>query len=396
MFSAVVVGALYQEWSEAVGIAFAGTITVAFGVSLWRAFPRPGELTTREGFAAVGLSWILVVLFGTLPYLLTRSITSVSDAVFEAAAGFTTTGASIMGGAEFATFSHAMFFWRSLTQWMGGMGIIVLSVAILPLLGMGAVQLARAESPGPTPDRLTPRFRETAKRLWLVYLVLTLAEMVLLWVGDMTFFEALNHSFTTMSTGGFSTNPGSLGAYSAYAQWVVIVFMILAGASFSLHFKWLKEPLVHFRSAEFRLYFGITMIAALAITVAQWNGEIEETIRTGLFTAATIITTTGYGTADFALWEPALQVGIVGMMFIGGMAGSTSGSVKVYRLEVLSIASRMDVRRLIYPRGVFVTRVDKKAVPDAIVYTAALDRELNDRKYILPGLGDFGDRLFGT
>jgi trk system potassium uptake protein TrkH len=367
MFLPVLVGAIYGEWSEAIGVAASATLTVGVGAGLWRAFPRPGELTSREGFAAVGLSWILLVLFGAVPYVLTQSITDVSSAVFEAAAGFTTTGASVLGAEEFASFSHTMFFWRSLTQWMGGMGIIVLSIAILPLLGLGAVQLARAESPGPTPDRLTPRFRETAKRLWLVYFVLTFVEMLLLWAGDMTLFEAANHALTTMSTGGFSTNPGSLGAYSAYAQWVVIAFMVLAGASFALHYKWLKEPLVHFRSAEFRLYLGITLLAATAVTIAQWNGAFEESIRTGLFTAATIITTTGYGTADFALWEPALQVGIVGMMFIGGMAGSTSGSVKVYRLEVLSVASRMDVRRLIYPRGVFVTRVGKSPVPDAIV-----------------------------
>ena len=367
MFLPVIVGVIHAEWSEATAVAVSATFTVAIGSVLWRAFPRPGELTSREGFAAVGLSWILLVLFGAIPYLLTRSITDVSSAVFEAAAGFTTTGASVMGAAEFESFSHTMFFWRSLTQWMGGMGIIVLSIAILPLLGLGAVQLARAESPGPTPDRLTPRFRETAKRLWAVYVVLTLVEGLLLWAGDMTAFEAFNHALTTMSTGGFSTNPGSLGAYSAYAQWVVIFFMLLAGASFALHYKWLREPLVHFRSAEFRLYLGIILLAATAIGIAQWDGAVEQAARTGLFTAATIITTTGYGTGDFALWAPALQVGIVGMMFIGGMAGSTSGSVKVYRLEVLSVASRMDVRRLIYPRGVFVTRVGRKPVPDSIV-----------------------------
>ncbi len=365
MLAPAAVSAAYREWTEAGQILAAAGVSVFVGFALWKIFDRPGELSVREGFAAVGLSWLAMVLIGTLPYVFTGSITNVSDVVFEAAAGFTTTGASIVP--DPGALSHGVLFWRSLTQWIGGMGIIVLSIAILPLLGMGAVQLARAESPGPTPDRLTPRFRETAKKLWLVYVALTLVEVLLLWAGDMTGFEAINHAFTTMSTGGFSTNAGSLGAFSAYAQWVVIGFMLLAGASFSLHYKALRQPLVHFRSAEFRLYLGIVGLAGTAFAVANWGDSAHDSIRDGLFTSLTLITTTGYGTSDFALWAPALQIGIVGLMFIGGMAGSTSGAVKVYRLQVLSGASKSDVRRLIHPRGVFVTRVGKVTVPDAIV-----------------------------
>ncbi len=365
MASPAIVSALYGEWNDAGLILASAGVTVSVGFGLWKVFDRPGELSVREGFAAVGLSWIAMVVVGTLPYLLTGSITDLADVVFESASGFTTTGASIV--ADPAALSHGILFWRSLTQWIGGMGIIVLSIAILPLLGMGAVQLARAESPGPTPDRLTPRFRETAKRLWLVYLALTVAEAGLLAVGEMTWFEAVNHAFTTMSTGGFSTNAGSMGAYSAYIQWVVIVFMLLAGASFALHYKALREPSVHFRSAEFRLYLGIIGLAGAAFAAANWGASAHDSIRDGLFTSLTLVTTTGYGTSDFAAWAPALQVGIVGLMFVGGMAGSTSGSVKVYRLQVLSGASRVDVRRLIHPRGVFVTRVGRRAVPEAIV-----------------------------
>ena len=365
MLSAVVVSLVYREWSDAALITAAAATTVVVGLALWKGFDRPGELTTRESFATVGLAWTAMCLVGTLPYLFTGSITNVTDAMFETTAGFTTTGASIIP--DPALLPHGIQFWRSLTQWIGGMGIIVLSVAILPLLGMGAVQLARAESPGPTPDRLTPRFQETAKRLWLVYLIFTVVELILLWIGDMTLFEALNHSLTTLSTGGYSTNSGSLGAFSAYSQWIVIVFMVIAGASFSLHYRAAQDPRRYWKNPELRLYLGIMAAAAVIITVGTWGEAVADVIRDAVFTSVSIITTTGYATADFGMWTPALQIMIVGMMFIGGMAGSTSGSVKVYRLEVLYEASRMDVRRLIHPRGVFVTRVGRSPVPDMIV-----------------------------
>ena len=365
MLSAVVVSLLYQEWSDAAQIMAAAVVTAVVGLVVWRSFDRPGELSAREGFAAVGLAWTAMVLFGVLPYLFTGSIGNLTDAVFESAAGFTTTGASVIP--DPALLPHGIQFWRSLTQWIGGMGIVVLSVAILPLLGLGAVQLVRAESPGPTPERLTPRFQETAKRLWLVYVVLPAIEAILLWVGDMSLFEAVNHSLTTLSTGGFSTSAGSLGAFSDYSQSVVIVFMLLAGVSFSLHFRAARSPRVYWKSAELRLYLSIIGVAAILMAIGTWGGAVVDVIRNAVFTASSLITTTGYATVDFGLWGPALQVMVVGLMFIGGMAGSTSGALKVYRLEVLYEASRMDVRRLIHPRGVFVTRVGKKPVPDTIV-----------------------------
>ena len=365
MLSAVVVSLLYQEWSDAAQITAAALVTAFVGLGVWRSFDRPGELSAREGFAAVGLAWTAMVLFGVLPYLFTGSIGNLTDAVFESAAGFTTTGASVIP--DPALLPHGIQFWRSLTQWIGGMGIVVLSVAILPLLGLGAVQLVRAESPGPTPERLTPRFQETAKRLWLVYVVLTAIEAILLWVGDMSLFEAVNHSLTTLSTGGFSTSSGSLGAFSDYSQWVVVVFMLLAGVSFSLHFRAARNPGVYWKSAELRLYLSIIGVAAILMAIGTWGGAVVDVIRNAVFTASSLITTTGYATVDFGLWGPALQVMVVGLMFIGGMAGSTSGALKVYRLAVLYEASRMDVRRLIHPRGVFVTRVGKKPVPDTVV-----------------------------
>jgi len=368
MLTAPVVSVLYQEWSDIPGLVLASAITVVVGFGLWRVFDRPGELSTREGFAAVGLAWIALSLFGALPYLLTGAIGNVTDAVFEASAGFTTTGASVIP--DPGAMSHGILVWRSLTQWIGGMGIIVLSIAILPLLGMGAHQLARAESPGPMPDRLTPRFKDTAKRLWLVYLALTGIEAALLWIGDMTFFEAVNHSLTTMSTGGFSTNVGSLGAFSAYSQWIVIVFMTLAGMSFALHYKVVRRDWkAYFRSVELRVYLSIIAIAAVLMVIGTWGGSVAETVRDGVFTSLAIVTTTGFATADFGAWTAALGIMIVGLMFVGGMAGSTSGSIKTDRLNILYEASRTDVRRLIHPRGVFVTRVGRTAIPDLVVET---------------------------
>ena len=365
MLVSALVSAIYQEWSSALWIVAASAVTTVIGLVLWRWFDRPGELSTREGFAAVALAWIAIGLVGALPYLFTGSITNVTDAVFETVGGFSTTGSSAIP--DPGLLPHGIQFWRSFTQWMGGMGVIVLSIAVLPLLGMGAVQLARAESPGPTPDRLTPRFKETAKRLWIVYVALTVIEMVLLWFGDMTLFEAVNHSFTTMSTGGYSTNAGSLNAFSNYSQWIVILFMVLAGTSFAVHYRALRKPDVYWKTTEVRVYLGITAVAAVVMIVGTWGGSVHDTIRDALFTSASMITTTGYGTADFGLWKPALQIMIVGLMFIGGMAGSTAGSVKIYRHEVLYEASRADIRRLIHPRGIFVARIGKNPLKDDLV-----------------------------
>jgi trk system potassium uptake protein TrkH len=368
MFAPAVVSLIYTEWSQIPGLIGAAIITTVAGFLLWRKFDRPGELSTKEGFASVGLAWIALSLFGALPYVLTGAIANINSAVFESSAGFTTTGASVLS--DPGLLSHGILFWRSLTQWVGGMGIIVLSVAILPLLGMGAVQLARAESPGPNPDRLTPRFSETAKRLWYVYAALTAIEAIFLWFGEMTFFEAINHSFTTLSTGGFSTNAGSMGAYSAYSQWIVILFMLLAGMSFTLHYKIIRrDKFAYFKSVPLRVYLGIVTVAAVLMIIGTWGGSVATTIRDGVFTSLTIVTTTGFGTVDFALWSPALGIMIVGLMFVGGMAGSTSGAIKADRLLILSEASRTDVRRLIHPRGVFVTRVGKDPLPDLVVET---------------------------
>lgn len=342
---------------------------MAVGAFFWRFIGRRGsELTSREGFAIVGVSWFAISAFGSLPYLFSGAIPSFTNAYFETASGFTTTGASIL--ADPGQLGHGLLMWRSLTQWVGGMGIIVLSVAILPLLGVGGVQLARAESPGPTPDRLTPRFSQTAKRLWLLYAAITATQIIFLTFGEMNLFQSIAHSFTTMSTGGFGTEATSMNNFSPYSQWVVIVFMILAGSSFTLLYRGLRRPRAFWESTEFRLYIAIAIGAIIVVVgglIATGGAWSEPTIRDGAFTSISIITTTGFGTADFALWVSGLQVFIVGLMFLGGMAGSTAGGVKTFRIGTLAKAAHADLRRLIHPRGVFVTRFGKKAVPDDIV-----------------------------
>jgi trk system potassium uptake protein TrkH len=366
MVSAVFVALAHGENQQAWGIALAAAVTVGVGVVLARGLGRPGPITVRVGFASVGLAWFVISAFGSLPYLFTGGIASVTDAYFETASGFTTTGASIL--ADPAALPYSLLWWRALTQWLGGMGVIVLSVAVLPLLGSGGMQLARAESPGHTPDRLTPRFQDTAKRLWLLYAAFTALQILLLWAGEMDLFESAAHAFTTMSTGGFSTRVESIAAFSPYTQWIITVFMLIAGCSFALHFRALRKPSEYWRSAEFRLYLAIVLGAVVIVTGGLLRDVPSgESIREAAFTSASLITTTGYSSADFGSWRPALQVFAFGLMFLGGMAGSTAGAVKVFRVGILSKAALADIRRIVHPRGIFTLRFGKDRVSEPVV-----------------------------
>jgi trk system potassium uptake protein TrkH len=230
------------------------------------------------------------------------------------------------------------------------------------------MQLARAESPGPTTDRLTPRFQETAKRLWVVYLAFTLIQIALLAMGDMNGFQAVIHSMTTMSTGGFGTEPDSISGFSAYTQWVITLFMFAAGISFALHFRAWNKPLGYLRNAEFKLYAFITVLAVIIVTGGLLTDlGTTNAIRHGAFNTVSIITTTGFASADFATWRPALLIMLVGLMFLGGMAGSTAGGIKTFRIGVLSKAAYADLRRLVHPRGVFITHFGKQRVPEPVI-----------------------------
>ena len=366
MVPPAVVALFYRETTEAVQILIAAAITISAGALGWRVVGRHGRITAKEGFAAVGLAWFAMAAFGTLPYLLTGSIDTVTGAFFETAAGFTTTGASVVP--DPGLLSHGILIWRAETQWIGGMGIIVLSIAILPLLGVGGVQLAKAESPGHKPDRLTPRFRETAKRLWYVYVGFTALQTILLALGDMNPFQAVAHAMTTMSTGGFGTEASSISGFSPYTQWVIILFMFLAGASFALHFRALRAPIQYVRNVEFRLYAALLLGATTVVTIAIiGSGPFEPYLRDALFTTTSLMTTTGFATADFGSWVPGVQILAVGLMFLGGMAGSTAGGVKTFRIAVLTKAAAADLRRIVHPRGIFVTRFGKETVSDSVM-----------------------------
>ncbi len=324
------------------------------------------DLRVREGFAVVAFGWLFVGLLGALPFWLSGQIPSFTDSVFESISGFTTTGASILTDIE--SRSHGTLFWRAMTHWLGGMGIVLLALAILPLLGVGGMQLFRAEVPGPVAERLTPRIRETAKILWMVYLLLTVIETVALVFAGMGVFDAVCHSFATMATGGFSNHNQSVGGYATPAmEWVIIVFMFLAGANFSLHFLALKGNWrVHFQDEEFKFYGTIILLStALILAVLlplHYYTHWGDAVRLALFQVVSIVTTTGFGTADYLLWPPLAHAILLVLMAVGGCAGSTGGGIKVMRVLILLKHAKLELKKMIHPRGVFTLWYNNRAI----------------------------------
>ena len=337
MLAPMVCALAYGEGSwRAFALAMVATISVCSILSATFLMPKE-EITHREGMMIVTLGWLTASLFGALPFALSEmlgpvSFDSVAGCIFESVSGFTTTGASVLGTAvPIESLGRGLLLWRSMTHWMGGMGIIVLAIAILPLLGVGGMQLFRSEAPGPTKEKLRPRIRETAATLWMVYVTLTAVQVFLLMLGGMDLFDAVCHSFATMATGGFSTRDASVGAFnSAYIDYVIILFMFAAGANFSLHYHAFSGKLSgYFRSGEFRAYAAITVLATLAVGAfltadSFYHGPLE-TLRKAAFQVVSVITTTGFATADFEGWPYAAQVALLLLMFVGGCAGSTSG-----------------------------------------------------------------------
>jgi trk system potassium uptake protein TrkH len=345
-------------------------ITFVFGIIGFKSTRFDRDLRPKEGFAVVTFGWLSFSLFGSLPFLLSGSIPSFTDAFFETMSGFSTTGATILTDIEILP--AGILFWRSLTHWIGGMGIIVLSLAILPFLGVGGMQLFKAEVPGPVADKLTPRITETAKILWGVYVLLSAVEVVLLMLGGMNLFDALCHTFGTMATGGYSTRNASIGAYnSAYIDYVIIAFMLLAGTNFALHYRFLRGDFrAYFRSREFLIFFSIVGLATVIIgldTYFHHYQEVPLTIRKTLFQVTAILTTTGYGTADFEQWSFISQFILFVMMFMGGCAGSTGGGMKIMRIFVLTKFVFAEITRLLHPHAVVPVRIGKNTVPREVV-----------------------------
>jgi trk system potassium uptake protein TrkH len=332
------------------------------------------ELKIKDGFLVVTLGWLLFSVFGAIPFYIDGHIPSYTDAFFETMSGFTTTGASILSDIE--ALPHGLLFWRSFTHWLGGMGIILLSLAILPLLGVGGMQLFKAEVPGPTMDKLSPRIKHTAELLWGVYLILTIAEIILLRMAGMNWFDSACHTFGTMATGGFSTKNTSLAYYnSAAIDTIVIVFMILAGTNFSLHYRALRgKPLIYWKDPEAMFFIGIILVASVFIgydVLARLNYDPGKTVQYTVFQVVSIITTTGYGTADYEKWSSASQLMLFLLMFLGGCAGSTGGGMKIIRSLILVKFGHKELKRLIHPQAVLPVRIGQAVIAREIVTNIA-------------------------
>ena len=343
------------------------TISISY---LIRKFVLPTrQLTTIQGFGAVGLSWIFMSLFGTIPYVLSGIDLSYTNIFFETVSGLTTTGSSILTDIE--AVDKSLLIWRSTTQWLGGMGVIVLTITVLPLLGSGGINLFKAESPGPSADRLTPKFKDTAKLLWIVYISLTILQTILLYYSGLNFFDAFNHSLTTLSTGGFSTFNTSVSEFSTLSKFIINIFMYLAGTSFILLLKTIRSKSLSefFKSTEFLFYSFIVISTAIIFLfkTIRINENIFESINNAFFTSLTLITTTGFTNLNYENWNINYKTFILGLMFLGGMAGSTAGGLKTIRVIALLKSVRNEIRKIFYPNAIFKIRMSKSILPEKMI-----------------------------
>jgi trk system potassium uptake protein TrkH len=378
MLPSIAWGLYFGEYSAVVSLLWSMVVCLLAGGSVALLTRRPRtNAGPREGFAVAGLGWVVLAALGALPFYVGGYIPSYVDCYFETMSGLTTTGASILtaGGGELPTdienLPMCILFWRSYTHWLGGMGIIVLSLALLPLLGVGGMQVYRAEVPGPTADKLVPRVRQTTKLLWAMYLLLSAAECLLLWAHpSMTLFDAMCHTFGTMATGGFSTHSASIGYFnSVYVDVVIIVFMLLAGANFALHYAGLRGKLgAYLRNGEFLMYLGVLTVATLliAIILGQRTGAWEG-LRQSAFQVVSITTTTGYTTQNFNVWPIVTRLVLLVLMFIGGCAGSTGGGMKNIRILLLLKHAGTEMKRALHPQAVIPVRLGGQAVKNRVV-----------------------------
>ena len=373
--------AIVLQW---LGLAFAAPLLVAgiYGEPLWpwaisagvtsllgwtlRLLTREShDIRVREAFFVVGMSWLSIAAVGSLPYLLAGDLSPV-DAFFESMSGFTTTGATVI--TEIESQPRALLFWRGLSQWLGGMGIIVLAIAVLPRLAVGGRPLMEAEVPGPEIERLTPRIRETARALWKIYAGLSLVEIGLLMVTGVAPFEAIVHTFTTLSTGGFGTRGASIEPFAPITQWVLVAFILLGGSNFALLYRAIRRGprfgAALARDQEFRFYlivFGLMTLMLFSLLIGTYSG-LEETLRHSAFQAISIMTTTGYASTDFDAWSSTAQLLLLALMFLGGSAGSTAGSIKLVRsLIVLKLIYR-EIRRILHPQAVMPIRLGERVI----------------------------------
>lgn len=384
MLLSSLVSLAYQD-GVTTSIVLSGLITIALGgLCMLLNRNHKKDLQKREGYLIVTLGWVSMSLTGTLPYIITDTIPSFTNAFFETMSGYTTTGSTILSDIEILP--KGVLFWRSITHWIGGMGIIVLAIAILPLLGIGGMQLFAAEAPGPGGDKLHPRITDTAKRLWLIYVGYTVAETVLLKVAGMSFFDAINHSLSTLSTGGFSTRNASVAHWNdtPLVQYIIMVFMFLAGTNFILSYFAFKTKFSKvFRDEEFRLFASLILVFTIvtAVVIYFWAdpststidhpmvlGKGESALRHGMFQVLAVITTTGFVTADFTAWTSFLTIFFLGLMFLGGSAGSTSGGIKIVRHLIMVRNGLLEFRRTLHPNAILPVRYNNRAVQQPIVF----------------------------
>ena len=373
MLSCVPFAIYYDDQNHINTFLLCSLITISFGFLLrfLTKDEKNAEIKKRDGYLIVVSGWLCMTFFGTLPYLLTESIPSFTDAFFETMSGFTTTGSTILD--EIESLPKSILFWRSMTQWIGGMGIIVLTIAILPLLGIGGMELFVAEAPGPTKDKIHPRIKETAKRLWIIYFSLTALETVVLMFFGLSFFDAINHSLTTTSTGGFSTKQQSIAAFqNPFVEAVIVIFMFLAGTNFTMIYFGLK---MKFRKIvnndEFKWYLSAVFILILLLSFYRTHTSSSDFIhafREISFQVVSIITTTGYATADYTLWGSFLTFIFFLFLFSGASAGSTSGGIKIVRIILLIKNGLLEFKRRLHPKAVIPVMLNKQVISSTITY----------------------------
>ncbi len=365
------VGAQMDDpWSAQRAFALSAAISLLTGSVIWTTTRGAVDLNRRDGVGIVAFGWLLCTFLGALPFVLSKVTGTVADAWFESVSGFTTTGASVLTNLEETP--RSILLWRALTQFLGGMGILVLCVAILPLLGSGGMQIYRAEAAGPSKDRLTPRIANTAKLLWAVYAGMTLLQLIILKILGMSWFDAICHAVTTTATGGFSTRTASIAAYQNPAiEWTIILFMFMAGINFALHWRLLRgEALAWWRDPEWRLYAFIIVSAILVVGLnagATVSGETGVTWRSAAFSVISIITTTGFGTDDYTRWPALSQYVLLGLMFIGGCAGSTAGGIKMIRVLVLLKQVSRELKLFIQPQAIYHVKIGRQVIDPEIV-----------------------------
>jgi trk system potassium uptake protein TrkH len=367
----LLVGLFYRDMSaRAFLMAIAATLAGGIALVLAGRMDRSEFVSQRDGMAIVALGWAVAGFFGALPFYFEGEFPTFVDALFESVSGFTTTGSSVLTNIE--AVSKGLLLWRSLIQWLGGMGIIVLGIAILPFLGVGGMQLYKAEVPTPVPDKLQPRIRDTAMILWKVYALITVAQVLALWAGGMSLYDAVNHAMTTLPTGGFSTKNASVAQFdSLYIDLVVSFFMVLAGINFSLHYQMLRgKPLAFWRDSECRFFLGAVLVLTLVVSFDIWRSvyaTMGEALRYGLFQVVSIVTTTGYATADYEQWPAMSQLILLLCMFLGASAGSTGGGMKCLRIMLCFKFCYKELFSLIHPRAVTHVKIAGKTVPDDVL-----------------------------